>query len=294
MHIPRIAAVSVGCLLAGCSAVQVAYNNADWWLLRTADRYLSPTSQQRDYLRDAFETSLEQHRRDELRDYVDFFDRAAAAVSEGLTRSEAQALIAELESLLLTTIANIIPAITPVMADLSEAQIEHLSRRIDKKNREFRTDYLQANLEKRLQARANRVIRRIERWSGRLSPEQRKLAMVVTRAWPDAGPQWYEYHLARQSGLLGLLREGATADQLAEYLAHWWVELKGQSPELQSQVRQTRQGLASLLLAVDATLDEQHRQQIVRRLAHYRDQLKALLPKERVIAKVGSLPTTPD
>jgi hypothetical protein len=152
-------------LLGACSAVQLAYNNADWWLLRTADDYLDLNAEQRQVLRTGLAARLDQHRRQELSSYVSFFDRAARATEQGLTRPEAEARVAELEAHLRTTVADTVPVFALVLAGLSKDRREHLARRMDERNRDFRKTHLQLQeyRDARLQARAERSLNRIER-----------------------------------------------------------------------------------------------------------------------------------
>jgi hypothetical protein len=277
----RFAALStvIACaLLAACSTVQLAYNNADWWLLQIADDYLDLNGEQRQRLRTALATRLDQHRRQELEGYVSFFDRAARAAEQGLTRPEAEALVAELEANLQTTVAGTIPVFAPVMAGLSKDQREHLAQRMDEENRKFRETHLQEDRDARLQARAERSLGRIERWTGRLSRRQQQRVIGIIRGWPDAAADWYAYRIAQEQGLLRLLGDGVEAEQITVYLRDWWVEQARQPPALRRAVRQTREGLVGLLLALDASLTPKQREHLVREAIHYHDALRELLP----------------
>jgi len=282
-------------LLAACNAVQLAYNNADWWLLRTADDYLDLNGEQIQVLRTGLAARLNQHRRQELDSYVSFFDRAARAAERGLTRREAEALVAELEANLQTTVANTIPVFAPVMAGLSEDQREHLARRINERNRDFRKAHLQEDRNARLQARAERSLNRIEHWTGRLSRSQQQLVIDISCGWPDAAADWYAYREAQQQGLSRLLSNGAEAKQITAYLRGWWVDQAGQPPALRLAVQQTREGLIGLLLALDASLTPEQREHSIRQATHYRDALRGLLPPEHpLVAETIILETAVD
>ena len=84
-----------GLMLSGCSMVRLAYENADWLLLRKIDSYLDLDQVQRELASGLLEKRLRNHRARELPVWIAFLRRAGDHAADGLTERELSALTTE-------------------------------------------------------------------------------------------------------------------------------------------------------------------------------------------------------
>lgn len=274
-------AALLAAILAGCSLVQLAYNNADQWLLSEANRYLELTDQQRQQLRLALRQRLDQHRAQELSGFVGFFSEAERAAADGLSRDEVESLMNRLRQLAETSVAGTIPPIADVLAGLTPDQVDHLRATLADDDRRYRKRYVQSAAQRRVERRTRFTVGAIEHWTGDLNAAQQTLVSRQIGAWPDLAEEWGRYRAARTDGLVELLRNGPAAATLEHYLVSRWLAYDGRSPALQAGVATVRDRIVDLLVAVDASLTAEQRAAFLAKLRHYRDELADLLPSRR-------------
>lgn len=267
-------------LLSACSGLKLAYNNTDFLLLRYADSYLDLNSQQKEFLRAGLIERLDTHRDEELTHVVTLLGSMRSAAADGLTAGKIDALLARIKAIFETTVARTVPMFTPVLADLSDEQIAHLKESLAEKNEETKEEYLQEDLGERLEAKVERVTQRVEHWTGNLTQNQKRLIAGVVELWPDLAPDWFDYRLARQGQLLELLESRAPPEQLEAFLNTWWVARAGQPLQMRRKMEQLREGIKSLLLAVDASMSEKQRAHLLERLDNVGRQLATLTKAE--------------
>jgi len=271
-------AALLGAVLVGCSLVQLAYNNADQWLLREANRYLDLTDQQRQQLRLALRQRLEQHRARELAGFVEFFDDAERAAADGLARDEVETLMTRLQQLAETSIGGTVRPIADVLAGLAPDQFDHLKVALADDDRRYRKRYVKPAAQRRVEKRTKFAIGAIEHWTGDLNPAQQKLVSRQVGGWPDLSEEWSRYRTARSDGLVELLRSKPPSATVERYLISRWLTHDGRGSALQAGVATVRDGIVELLVAVDASLTAEQRAALLAKLRHYRDELAGLLP----------------
>lgn len=264
-------------LLMGCNMVKLAYNNADYFLLSYVDGYLDLASAQKNDVRDRLTRRLEEHRREELPEAVEFLRFVKRSAVDGLSPREIDALSSSAKRLYDTTVTKTIPVFTSVLTKLSNQQIKYLKEELKERNKEFRSKYLQEDHDERLEARMERTLKRIKKWTGSVSNDQRKMIVDIMRIWPDMALDWYEYRLARQQGLLELLEIKAPARELEGYLIGWFVQQSGQTQEMRVQTGQLQHGLKVLLLALNSSLSEKQQVYFLKRIDDFRSDLAALI-----------------
>lgn len=265
-------------LLSGCSAVQLAYNNADWWLTRQFSQYFDLDGAQRNALRAQLQQRMEQHRQHELGDTVALLDGWHHAFERGLDRATVEQLIAQADAVITTSLEQSIALVAGVMVELNADQHAHFERRLARLSREFRQRYrLDDPPTRRLAERERDVIERIEHWTGRLSGNQRGELSAQIATWPELADYWLAYRERKQNELLELLRSEPTSEQIATLL-HTWLTLSDQPSELRDGNRVLREQLKTLLITLDSQLSSGQRQQLLSRIDTYRQALASLVP----------------
>lgn len=283
-------AAFLAALLVGCSLVQLAYNHADQWVLREADRYLELTDLQRQQLRVTLRHRLEAHRGQELAGYVDFLAQAERAAADGLDAGEVESLMTRLQRLAEATVAGTIPPIAAVLAELGPNQVDHLMATLAEDDRRYRKRYVQPTAQRRVEKRTKVVVGALEHWTGDLNAAQLETVSRRVEAWPDLADEWNRYRLARSSGLIELLHDRPGPATVERYLVSRWLAHEGRSPALEAGVAAARRGIVDLVVAVDASLTPPQRAAFLAKIRDYRDELADMLPSRRGAVAAAGVP----
>jgi hypothetical protein len=193
-------------VLAGCSAVRFGYNQGPellfWWLDGYADFDDAQARQVRERLHDWFAW----HRRTQLPDYAALMSRAQADVLADTTPDRACRWFAELRQRGEVAAERALPHAAEVISTLKPAQIQHIERRYDRVNEEFRSDYLDKDPARRIERSVNRTVERLEFLYGSLDERQRSLVARLVTGSPFDAEAWYAERLQRQQEALQLMR----------------------------------------------------------------------------------------
>lgn len=285
-------AAAVLALVGGCSLVGVAYENSDLWLLHAAEDYVPLRPAQREQLKLALRARLEQHRTRELPRYVELLDRAQLAAADGLTTAEVESLLDRLQALAGELVRGTAPPVAAVLADLDDTQRAHLAGRLRAGNQDYDDDYVRPPPAKRLAKRAKAAGKQLAHWTGELTQAQREQVGEITRAWPDVAGRWLAYRTSRSDGLVTLLKRRAGAAEIEDFLVSRWVRHEGQPPDLERDVAATRRGIVALIVALDGSLSPAQRKALLARIAGYRADLAALLPRGVSAVAAAGAPAT--
>lgn len=265
----RMAAVSAACavLLAGCSMPRLLYGQADWLLLREVDHYLELREEQREEVARALEAHLERHRAEQLPLAAEALAQAAERARRGLTHGDARWLVERVRSLARASVEPALPTLAAALADLTPRQRAHLARRMEERNRDYAERHaLDASPAQRVRRRAERLVERIEYWTGPLDREQVALVHELRARMPDSSAAWLAYTRDRQQALLALAARGAPAARIEALLRGWWLRLDAMPAPLAAMRDRQVDALARLLVRLDATLDSTQREHLVGRL----------------------------
>jgi hypothetical protein len=203
-----VAALLAG-VLAACSTVKLAYNNAQelaWWWLTD---YVAFNDQQRPVMRQAVAQVHAWHRRHQLPGYVDLLGRWQLAVAGELSAPQVCAMLDEavgrLEDLS-SAVEALDAGALQALASLSASQLSELERRMAKSNREFREKHLDAPAKELAAERFKQALSRAENLYGRLQAEQKRVLALALAAAPWDAQASYARRLKRQQALLQNLR----------------------------------------------------------------------------------------
>jgi hypothetical protein len=196
-------------LLAGCGAINFAYNNSPSFVGNEFDNAFDLDDDQQTRLDVALLEFFTWHRKHELAFYRQFMDSAALAVADGLTAGEVLALRAEFMLAVQRSVTRMIDDVGAIAVTLTPAQIDHYQQyfRDDAAEHE---DYLQMSLQQREIHRVERNLKRLQNWFGEFDELQHEKISLRLQRLPDLYPAWINYREARQQALLNALRDAAT------------------------------------------------------------------------------------
>lgn len=199
-------------LLAGCSVLRLAYDQAPqfayWWI----DGYVDVDDAQSPRVRDALERWFTWHRRNQLPEYAALLSRAQREIVENVTPAALCGWTAEAQRRIDVALEEALPAAAELMLTLTPAQLRHIERRFKKAQDEMRADFLQPDLAERKAEALDRAVKRAENLYGRLEPAQREwLAAQLDKSFFDPERWQAERRLRQQETVRTLTTVAAAA-----------------------------------------------------------------------------------
>jgi hypothetical protein len=264
-------------LLSGCSAVRLAYNNADTALRWMADGYLDFEPPQADDFNARLAGFHAWHRSQELPQYAELLAGASDKLADGLTREELLWAWDNVNARMRAAARQAGPEMAVVLASLSAEQIVHLEKKFVETNEEFFKKQIKGGEPEQRKRRMKRNLEWIEDVFGDLSDAQEE----QLRALSDALPLLYTLRLAdrvrRQKEVVAMIRRERGAAEFAPRFVHWfsnWEE--GRAPEYQRLTLAHREQYVEMLLDMDKGMTPKQREHAVKRLRKYAEDFRVL------------------
>ena len=277
-----IGVLLVAAALGACSTIKLAYNNLPelsyWWL----DAYLDFDGSQTPKVRDELAQLLSWHRQNELPRVLGVLQEAQALAPRDVTAAQACRMADQIRERLLAVTERAEPAGTELALSLTEAQLQQLERKYAKNNAEYRKEWLDRSPAEVQEKRYEKFLDRLEDFYGRLTPEQRELVrQQVAQSVFDPRLAGAERRQRQQEALALLRGFNATKPPPAEARAaiHAYVMRIADPPpgpwrdHQQALLQEGCRNLAALHNATSAS----QREQAVRRLQAYQDDLRQLV-----------------
>ena len=267
--IRRAAAVLLFALLAGCSAVEFAYNNADTFLRWQAARYFDFRDAQAEEFNARLAAFLAWHRAQALPQYARLAEEAGARVARGVSHAD---LVWGYDAIRRQSREGLRRAgaeLGDFLDRLSPAQIEHLEGRFAEDNRKVARAALEGTPEERRSRRLKRIVHALEDWLGELSDAQRERVRQFNEQAPLNGELRDRERRRRQAELLAMLRARDSGRRLADWAAEWD---RGREPAFAAAHRVYMDNFFAMLADLERTLSARQRQIAIARLReHARD-----------------------
>ena len=266
-------ALGLAWLLAACTALRLAYDNADTYLLFRVNGYLDLDAKASDELDERIDEFFAWHRRSALPQYARIAEEAAKRVSKGLSRED---LVWGYDSLLAHARQSLRVAaerIAPLLDRLTPQQVANMQKRFAEDNRKFAREYLRGSEADRRKRRAKRLEERLEDWVGNLSPVQ----LEKVKQFSERAPLYDELRARdrerMQAELVGMIRERAAQRRLPDWSANWE---RGRDPAHLAASERLRQEYYALLLELDKTLTPEQRSRAAANFRRYADDFTIL------------------
>jgi hypothetical protein len=246
----------VAALLNGCSALRLAYDNADTYLRWRAGNYLDLHGEAADDLDERIDAFLGWHRAKALPEYARISEEAARRLGDGLSRED---VIWGYDSVRVHAARSLTQAaqrIAPLLDKLSEEQVKHIESRFAEDNRKFARENLRGSEKDRRKRRADRVADRLEDWVGRLSEAQVQRVREFSERAPLAADMRDKDRKRLQGEFLSMVRDRAAQKRLPELAGEWD---RGRDPAFVAANQAWREEMINLLLDIDRTLTPEQR-----------------------------------
>lgn len=197
-------------VLVGCSSLTLAYQQFPLLAGLWANTYLDLDSGQRSKLKEQLQALQAWHRREELPQWQALLRQAQTAFDDGkLGADELQALERNARASMERILQHGAPLAAPVLASLRPEQWQHLQKKMDEKNAEWREKNAGSD---GTDERAKRYTTNLERWLGDLDRPTRRQARADAQAWHFDLPVMAQARAARQARVTEALHAWARQD----------------------------------------------------------------------------------
>jgi uncharacterized protein DUF6279 len=265
-------------LLAGCTALRLAYDNADTYLLFRAKSYLDLDAKSSDELDERIDEFFAWHRRTALPQYARLSEEAAKRVTRGLSRED---LVWGYDSLVAHARQSLRFAaerVAPLLDRLTPQQVAHMERRFAEDNRKFAREYLRGSEAERRKRRARRLEERLEDWVGNLSHVQAEKVRQFSERTPLYDELRAKDRQRMQAEFVDMIRKREAQKRLPDWIANWD---HGRDPAHLAASERFRQEYLALLLEIDKTLGPEQRNRAAANFRRYAEDFRVLARRAR-------------
>jgi hypothetical protein len=271
-------ALAAAWLLAGCTALRLAYDNADTYLLFRANSYLDLDAKGSDELDERIDEFFAWHRRTALPQYARLSEEAAKRVTRGLSREDLvwgyDSLVAQARQSLRFAAERV----APLLDRLTPQQVAHMEKRFAEDNRKFAREYLRGSEAERRKRRTKRLEERLEDWVGNLSSVQAEKVKQFSERMPLYDELRAKDRQRMQAEFVDMIRKRETRKRLPDWIADWD---RGRDPAHLAASERFRQEYLALLLELDRTLAPEQRNRAAATLRRYAEDFRVLARRAR-------------
>lgn len=202
-----VSLVLAGLLLAGCSTVKLAYNQAPQLLSWQLNRYLDLSQPQAERVRDELADLHRWHRDTLLPEHAGLLQKLRQQLPAPMSAEQACRAYADLRTQIDQLLARAEPSLVWLASDLSEAQIRSLQKKQSDSNADWKKEWLDPPPDKLREHRYQLLLSRTEDFYGTLQ-EPQKAALRSYIAQSSFDPQrTYAERQRRQQDLVQVLRK---------------------------------------------------------------------------------------
>lgn len=192
--------------ITACSRVQLVYNQLDWLLPYYLETYVELSAEQDSYLEQEVKKLLAWHCGTQVATYAELLRAASSNFRSGdMSREKLDNYSSRIEQYWRGILLQSTPAITGLLLDASEAQIEELFNSFSERNQEWLNEFNDMTEDELRRDYAQRMERELERWYGPLQPIQMLSVQAWSRQFQPLGTTGLQMRMAWQSRLKDLL-----------------------------------------------------------------------------------------
>ena len=265
-------------LLAGCSAIRIAYNQADTLLAWMADDYFNFDAAQKQDFNTRMDRLLKWHRQEQLPDYARFLTGIKQRAQRPLLSEDAYWMVEGAKTRFRSIARHGANDAAALLVTLTPDNLRALEQQFDKVNQKFVREYkLNGTFDERKRARLERTLKQLRNWTGTLTDAQEHRIALLNAAIPSIDHLRHQDRQRRQQEFLALLKSRHNKSEFAPQLRSWLTEWeKGRAPEFEQAQAEVYDKRVALYLDVERMLTPQQRDHVLQKLQGYIDDIHAL------------------
>jgi hypothetical protein len=273
------AAVLAMLFLSACTSGFV-YNRLDWLIPWYVDGYVDLTRAQRDVLRAQLEPRLAWHREEELARYAALLNRVEADLEETLTPATVRSWAEELLAAAQRVERSMMEVALEFGGEVSEAQLREFVDSLWERQSEYEEEFLERSDAEYAEDDYENLCDFIERFVGRLEPEQRAVLREAADELQRFDRAWLEERRAWLETLQPLLLERAPGWQAA-VMAAYETRLEQRTPAYHATFEHNLEQITAAYARVLSSLTERQRSRAVKELQDLQRTLRKLMDQPR-------------
>jgi hypothetical protein len=276
-----IGASLLALVLSGCSALRTGYNNAPTLTYYWLDGYLDLDSRQSTVLREGLKSLHEWHRKEELPLIAQTLSGLQSAAANAISTNEVCRVYDGLRERATAPMERLAPLMAKLATTMSPAQLAHLATQYEKRNAEWREEWLDPSPAQRNERRSKQLQERAEGFYGDLSDAQRGwIQSQIESGGFDPAVQHRETQRRQQDSLrtLALLRSGtlSEAQALAEMQALIGRSLLSPDASYRRYREQIREATCAAIAGLHNSSTPLQREKMAQTLNAYASDARAL------------------
>jgi hypothetical protein len=265
--------LAAAALVSGCTALRLAYDNADTYLRWRAGSYLDIHGKAGDELDERIDAFFDWHRAKALPTYARLSDEAAKRLSDGLSPEDVVWGYDVLQVQARESLRQAAIQIAPMLDRLDAKQIGHLEKRLADDNRRYARENLGGSEAERRARRAKRMQDRLEEWVGRLTREQVQRVKLYAERAPLTDEFRDRDRKRLQADFVAMVKKREAVKRLPDRAANWQ---QGRDPAFVAANQIWQREFYALLLDLDRTLTPAQRARAVANFRRYAEDFAAL------------------
>jgi hypothetical protein len=266
-------------ILAGCGP-RLVYPQLDWLIPWYVDDYLSLNDTQQSEFSIRLDAQLAWHCRTQMPAYARFLRtvrREVETTETPITKDMLAAHYAALHRYVTNLAQRAGPDLARILMTADDVQVAELFDNIDRRNEKLKRKYLSPSPPERREQRTDRMISRLERWTGKLDTDQRGVVGRWSEDVDITGPAWMENRLRVQARFRELIDRRRRDPEFAGTFSVMLADPERlRSPDYQRLVAANRARTMDLLVHIGSSLTATQRSRLVGRLSRMADDFDAL------------------
>ncbi len=293
---PIIGVLLATLALGGCSAVRLGYNNSPsliyWWL----DSYFDFDDAQSLRVRNDLQALQDWHRTTEVPLLAQKLNELQTMAQKQVNSEQVCAIVSDLQTRVQVTLERVTPTIAALAPGLQNAQLEHMSKEFERRNRKWQDEWIAGTPVERSERRMKQLVDRAESFYGNLTSVQEAVVRAHIANSSFDGPRQFQETQRRQKDALQVLRKvraGEIAPTQAGAQVRGLLErtFKAPAPAYRRYLEQlTTEGCAAMAALHNSSTPEQ-RTRLVQTLKGYEVDARALAAQRNEDAPADQPPS---
>jgi len=264
-------------LFVGCST-KISYFFLDWAIEWEVEEYVDLTSEQQDKFDLVIESFLVWHRQQELPRYRDQLSLLSTLANQHTMTPELwleQVSMAKAHWFRIFDF--VMPDLLPIMASLSDEQVNQLLAQLKKEQQELIEEYAGKDQAELIKDSDKRLEKKLSEWTGDITEPQKKIIHQANTQRLATLDMWLEYRHEWLSQFEQALKRRQQTDYFSQQMKLLMIspdELK--SKVYRDNVTENTRKFGSMLIALNQTFSQKQRKHFDKKLAELVEDLTEL------------------
>jgi hypothetical protein len=274
---PCLLLLAPALLVVACSRIDLAYRNLDVLVPWSLNDYLDMNRQQKTWLNQRLKQHLAWHCRTQLPGYLTWIDEVRQMVADDqVTDAQLQLRTQEAKQAIAKVADQITPSAAQLLSAMDDDQVREMRQAFSDDIRERQAKFVKTPLARQIEARSERMEKRLTPWLGELTAQQQLRIVTWSQSLGEQNRQWIANRANWQAHFSGLMEQRKSAnfepqlEQLLKNRESLWT------PEYRVAYQRTEQAARQLLVDLIAQSTPQQRQHLEQRLSQVQKDLSDL------------------